>query len=287
MMKIKTTRGETVGAGLDALIARLEKTSDTPGLDAQVLMAHVLGRPRSLVLAHPEVPLTRVRAAALEALAARLEGGEPLPYVLGRWEFFGLEFELTPEVLIPRPETELLVENALGWLERHPTCRRLADIGTGSGCIGISLAVNVPDLRVLATDISCPAVEIARRNARKHSVARRVECFCSDLFPAEARKFDLIVANLPYIPTGTLHGLPIYGREPALALDGGRDGLDLIRRLLLQVPERLASPGLLLMEIEASQGARVLSLAYDAFSEAEIHLHKDIAGQDRLLEVQI
>jgi release factor glutamine methyltransferase len=287
MTKTKASRGETVGAALDALPVRLEKNSDTPGLDAQVLLAYVLGCPRALVLAHPETHLTPRRAAALEALVERLEGGEPLPYVLGQWEFFGLEFDLTPEVLIPRPETELLVEHALAWLRRHPESRRLADIGTGSGCIGISLAVNVPDLQVLATDISCPAVDVACANARKHAVAGRVECFCSDLFPARPRRFDLIVANLPYIPTRTLHSLPIFSREPSLALDGGPDGLDLIRRLLGEVPERLESPGLLLMEIESSQGAQVLSLAYDTFSEAEIHLHKDIAGQDRLLEVLV
>ncbi len=286
-MKSKMLPRETVGSRLDDLSIQLENMSDTPGLDAQVLLAHVLDRPRSQVLAHPEAVLTRKRSAALDGLVARLNDGEPLPYVLGKWEFFGLEFGLTPDVLIPRPETELLVEKAIGWLNRFPECRQVADIGTGSGCIAIALAVNVPDVHVLATDISSAAVSIARRNAKKHGVADRVECVCSDLLPADHGCFHLIAANLPYIPTNTLHELSIFGREPTLALDGGADGLNLIRRLLTQVPERLESGGFLLLEIEALQGPQALSLAYDAFAEADIDLHTDGSGRNRLLEVRL
>jgi release factor glutamine methyltransferase len=285
-MMMNKIGGMTIGAALDDLIFRLEKTSDTAGLDAQVLLARVLDRPRSWVMAHPEVSLTRKRVAALETLVTRLEGGAPLPYVLGRWEFFGLQFEVTPDVLIPRPETELLVERAIGWLQAHPDRRRAADIGTGSGCIGIALAANVPELRVTATDISAEALKMARRNAMKNGVSHHVEFMCCDLFPPEL-EFDLIVANLPYIPSRTLHTLPIFGREPTLALDGGTDGLDLIRRFLTAAPDRLVPGGLLLMEIEAAEGSAALSLACDTFAEAEIHLHKDLAGRDRILEVQV
>jgi release factor glutamine methyltransferase len=255
-------------------------------LDAQVLLARILGRPRTWVLAHPEAALTRSRAAELEEMVRCLEAGKPLPYVLGCWEFFGLEFEITPDVLIPRPETELLVERALGWLRADPSRRRAVDVGTGSGCIAISLAANLPDLRIMATDISPAALQVAGRNARANGVEGRVEFCCCDLFP-DRIGFDLIAANLPYVPTRTLEQLSIHGREPALAVDGGSDGLAQIRRLLAQVPERLVPGGLLLIEIEASQGPRVLSLAYDAFSEAQIHLHQDLAGRDRLLEVQV
>ncbi|HTX92506.1 MAG TPA: peptide chain release factor N(5)-glutamine methyltransferase [Anaerolineales bacterium] len=279
-------REDTVGVTLDGLFSRLEKVSDTPGLDAQVLLARLLDRPRSWVLAHPDEPLAGDQLSALDALVRRLEKGEPLPYVLGRWEFFGLEFEVSPDVLIPRPETELMVERAIAWLQTHPGKRRAVDVGTGSGCVGIVLAANVPDLQVLSTDISAEAVDIARRNARKHAVESRLELMCCDLVPPE-RHCDLLVANLPYIPTRTLHGLPIFGREPTLALDGGVDGLDLIRRLLLQAPDQLDPGGLLLMEIEASEGPAVLSLACDIFTNAEIHLHKDLAGHERLLEVQV
>ena len=129
---------------------------------------------------------------------------------------FGLEFGVTPDVLIPRPETELLVERAVAWLRSHPGRRHAADVGTGSGCIGIALAANVPDLQVMASDISSDAVKMARRNAVKNSVATRVEVLCCDLFPPQS-EFDLIVANLPYIPTKTLHKLPIYGHEPTMA----------------------------------------------------------------------
>ncbi|MDP2995302.1 MAG: peptide chain release factor N(5)-glutamine methyltransferase [Anaerolineales bacterium] len=283
--------GQTVGETLDGLIFRLEKTSDMPGLDAQVLLARLLDRPRSWVLAHPEALLTGNRYAALEALVARLEGGEPLPYIVGHWEFFGLEFEVTPDVLIPRPETELLVERAIAWLRKsEPGSRelRVMDVGTGSGCIAISLAINVPGLSITATDISPAALKVARCNAEKMNVSGCITFLETDLFPNPyiPDSFSLIVANPPYIPTNTLYKTPVYGREPTLALDGGSDGLALIRRLLTEVPDRLFSRGLLLMEIEASEGPAVLSLASDAFPKARIHLHKDLAGHDRLLEVQ-
>jgi release factor glutamine methyltransferase len=285
-MKTNKEAGSTVGTALDDLIFRLEKHSDSPGLDAQEVLARVLGRPRAWVLAHPEALLTRKRADALETLAAGLERGEPLPYVLGQWEFFGLEFEVTPDVLIPRPETELLVERAIGWLNAHPGFRHAADVGTGSGCIAIALASIVPDLQVMGSDISAAAVKMARRNAVKNGVDQRVEFVLCNLFPPET-EYDLIIANLPYIPTKTLQKLPIYGHEPTMALDGGADGLQLIRGLLSAAPDRLVPGGLLLLEIEASEGAAALSLAYDCFAEAEIHLYKDLAGRDRILEVQI
>jgi release factor glutamine methyltransferase len=138
----------------------------------------------------------------------------------------------------------------------------------------------------MGSDISSAALKMAQRNAVKNGVGQRMELVRCDLFPPET-EFDLIIANLPYIPTKALHKLPIYGREPTMALDGGSDGLQLIRGLLTAAPERLVPGGVLLMEIEASEGAAALSLAYDSFVEAEIHLHKDLAGRDRILEVQI
>jgi release factor glutamine methyltransferase len=239
---------------LDQIQARLSAVSETPGLDAQVLLAAVSGRGRSWALAHPEAHLTDEQTTALEAALLRLEGGEPLPYVLGKWEFYGLDFALSPAALIPRPETELLVEQALGWLRAHPGRRWAADVGTGSGCIAVALAVNIPDLKILASDLSAEALQLAGDNARRHEVWERLSLVQADLLPLAGRSFDLICANLPYIPSRKLKGLKVSAHEPLLALDGGPDGLDLIRRLLDRAPESLAPDGLLLLEIEASQG---------------------------------
>lgn len=264
--------------------------SDTPQLDAQVLLAHVIQRPRTWILAHPDAPLTASQLDSVNQAVLRLKTGEPLPYVLGHWEFFGLDFDITPDVLIPRPETELLVEHAIEFLQSNLEAQSVADIGTGSGCIAVSLAVHVPELHVMATDISSKALNIARRNARKFHVEHQIEFFECNLLPTfeyQTPSLNLICANLPYIPTETLHSLTVFGREPILALDGGADGLDLIQQLIALAPKWLAPGGRMLLEIEASLGASALSLAYDSFSEAEIHLHQDLTGRDRLLEIQL
>jgi release factor glutamine methyltransferase len=272
---------------------RLAPLSDTSFLDASVLLAHILEKPRSWVLAHPETALTEQQGTELSEALVRLENGEPFPYVLGHWEFFGLELDITPDVLIPRPETELLVEKAIAWLQQSPTRRTVADVGTGSGAIAVSIAVNVPKARILATDVSAEALRVAQGNARKHQVDQRVEFIQCDLLPPRPELFntgprlDLLCANLPYIPTNTLHRLPVYGREPTVALDGGEDGLGLFRRLMKISPDWLASHALMLLEIEATRGMQALSLAYDLFSEAEIRLHKDLTGLDRLLEISV
>jgi len=278
---------------LSDITIHLAQTSDTPALDASVLLAHVLDKPRTWVMAHPEVTLTTQQKKQLDDSLARLERGELFPYVLGHWEFFGMDFDVTPEVLIPRPETELLVEKAIAWLQESPIRRTVADIGTGSGVIAISIAAHFPDMHVLATDISGAALEVARKNAIKFDVIHRIDFLQCDLLPYHIdplptdRHFDLICANLPYIPTERLRNLPIYGHEPTLALDGGSDGMKTIRRLLDIAPGWLAPNGMILLEIEATQGLQALNIACDMFSEATIHLHQDLAGQDRLLEIML
>lgn len=286
MTRMLRARDLSVGAFLQTLSERLREKSETPALDAQTLLGHILQRPRAWLLAHPEARLEAEQVAALETAVQRVENGEPLPYVLGKWEFFGLTFEVTPDVLIPRPESELLIERALSWLRAHPERLRIADVGAGSGCLGLALAVHFPRLRVFATDLSFAALRVARRNATRHGVADRVQTVCSDLLTACHTTFDLILANLPYIPTEALRQLAVYGKEPTLALDGGPDGLLLIRRLLEQAPHSLAPGGLLLLEIETSQGVAARSLAANAFANAEIALHADLAGHDRVLEVR-
>ena len=271
---------------VDQIEERLTQVSETPALEAQVLLAHLLGRPRSWVLAHPEISLNPEQLAELESRLARLETGEPLPYILQRREFFGLDFSVGPQVLIPRPETELLVEQALAWLRANPGRRSALDVGTGSGCIALALAVNIPDLNILASDISAGALEQAQANLRRYALPARVEFILADLIPAFRKPVDLICANLPYIPSHELSRLKVGRWEPRLALDGGPDGLSLIRRLLDQAPSSLAPGGLLLMEIEAGQGQAVLDLARQSFPEAEIVLLQDLAGRDRLVRIQ-
>jgi release factor glutamine methyltransferase len=278
---------------LSEIIDRLTSLSDTPALDASVLLAHILNEPRTWVLAHPEFTLTVEQQKRLDDSLMRLERGESFPYVIGQWEFFGMKFDITPDVLIPRPETELLVERAIAWLKESPVRRTVADVGTGSGVIAVSIAIHVPDANMIATDISDDALKVAKRNAEKFDVAPRIEFFPCDLLPPKPDLFttgqhlDLICANLPYIPTETLRGLSVYEREPTLALDGGEDGLELIRRLLHIGPEWLAPHGMMLLEIESTRGIQALNLACDLFSEATIHLHQDLAGQDRLLEIRL
>jgi release factor glutamine methyltransferase len=254
-------------------------------LDAQVLLAHIFDRSRTWVIAHPEAPLTQGQLKELKPAIERLERSEPLPYVIGHWEFFGLEFRVTPAVLIPRPETELLVESALDWLREHPRRRFAVDIGTGSGCIAISLAVNLPDLTIIASDISLRSLQVAKQNICIHRVETQVLPIVAQLFPPSRERFDLISANLPYIPTQRLRGLKIFDREPALALDGGSDGLDLIQQLLVDAHPNLNAGGLLLLEIDSTQGKILKKLAQEAFPSADVRILADLAGRDRLMHI--
>ena len=265
----------------------LAPTSENPGLETVLLLAHVLHRPKEWLLAHPEAVLTPEQQEQLSTLLARLANGEPLPYITGRQEFFGLSFIVSPDVLIPRPETELLVERAIDWLRAHPNSTRVADIGTGSGCIAVSLAASLPGIRVDAVDRSFAALRIAGQNAAEHHVSRRVRLVQADLLSAFHGPYDLICANLPYIPSSTLAGLPVARHEPLQALDGGEDGLVFIRRLLEDI-RRVTRPGsLILLEIENRQAASVTALVEHVFPHAIVQVHPDLAGHDRLVEAEI
>ena len=268
------------------LVRQLDRVSETAALDAQVLLAHYLGKPRSWILAHPEARLNPAQSELVTTAAARMLHGEPLPYIIGHWEFYGLDFQLSPAVLIPRPETELLVERGIKWLHQHPSRRQVVDVGTGSGCIGIALAHNIPDLHILLTDISPDALDIARLNARKYGLQDGVELIQSDLLDGFAGPFDLVCANLPYIPTQVLKTLPVARSEPHLAIDGGDSGIDLISRLLKQVHGHLAPGGMLLLEIEADQGPLLHAMAEDLYPLSGVHILKDLSGHDRLLEIE-
>ena len=260
---------------------------DQPHQIALVLLAHVLGKPKTWLLAHPETHLTKAQANQMESLLCRLEAGEPLPYLLGKQEFFGLEFEVNPSVLIPRPETEFMVETALSWLAVQSGARKGVDVGTGSGCIAVSLVSNCPDLQMLATDISQEALDVAARNAQKHNTSDRILFERVDLLPDTIGKTDLICANLPYIPTAKLPDVNSLPWEPSLALDGGEHGLELIERLLARSVSILNTPGLILLETEETLGAQTVQLARRYFPAAEITLYQDLSKRDRLVSIEL
>lgn len=267
------------------LTRRLQRQSESAALEAQVLLAHILGRSRAWVLAHPEARLTAEQGEQLRLALQRLAQGEAFPYVLGKWEFYGQSWLVTPETLIPRPETELLVEEALRWLRSHPDRRLAVDVGTGSGCIAVSLAQRIADLQVVATDLSWGALRVAQENARRAGVGQRVHLVQADLLPPGRDRFALVCANLPYIPTELLEQLAVGRREPRLALDGGRDGLCVIRRLLERLPGRLAAPALVLLEIDPRQEQAAHELAQRVFPRAVVQVVPDLAGLPRLVRI--
>lgn len=273
---------ETVGAALREGAALLASVTETPRLEAEVLLAHVTGLTRTALLAHPERLLTADEHTRYQDLLARRRADVPLPYLTGKVEFFGLEFIVTPEVLIPRPETETLVDRAL---EKAP--RTVVDVGTGSGCVAVALAVRLPRARIYATDLSRAALGVAATNARRHGVADRIHFLQADLASPLRGPVDLVVSNPPYVAEEEWASLPesVREHEPRLALDGGPGGLRVIRRLLADAARLLRPGGALLMEIGAGQGLSVAALAQAAFPTAYIRIHPDLAGQDRILEV--
>lgn len=276
-----------IGAAQDRARRTLEGISETSGLDAQLLLAALLGRSRAWVLTHPEFRLgPRKGKSFLEALA-RLADGEPLAYVLGWWEFFGRRFRLSPAVLVPRPETELLVELALQVVRSARRPKTVVDVGTGSGCVAVTLAAELPDLQVIATDISGRALEVAEDNARRHRVRRRVSLLQADLIGPLAGPLDLVLANLPYIPSDRLRHLAVSRHEPALALDGGPDGLAPLRQLLRDLGPRLDPHGIVFLEIGDEQGASAMMEARATFPQAVHRIVPDLAGRDRLLEIRL
>jgi release factor glutamine methyltransferase len=276
----------TVGKALQMTDRACMPVSETAWLDARTLVSHLLGKPHAWVLAHPEQELSAEQERRLDGFLERLSQGEPLPYILGRWEFFGLDFEITPDVLIPRPETELLVEEALAWLPARPGQRRVVDVGTGSGCIAVTLAKLMPDVSVLACDISLETLRVAQRNAVQHAVTDRVTFIQADLLQPLGGRLDLICANLPYIPSATLHELEVSRHEPRLALDGGPDGIQLIERLARQARPLLAPGGLMLLEIESTTAGEVLPRLVKLFPLAKVELLPDLAGLDRLVRLE-
>lgn len=266
---------------------KLTTHSDSPYLDSLVLLGHISGKSKSELMAHPSPKLTARQDQSLAAAIIQLQDGVSLPYVLAEWEFFKLSFKVTPDVLIPRPETEGLVELVLEWLQANPGKRSCLEIGTGSGCIAVSLAKSIPDLQVIATDISPSALQIAKDNASRHEVLKRIQFLERDLFTGINLSIDVLVANLPYIPSDKLKSLAVYQSEPTLALDGGQDGLHYIKEVLKEAKQHLNPGGAIFLELDEDCGGAALSLAKEIWPGITLHLSQDLSGQDRYLSLHI
>ncbi len=259
------------------------KEIDSPRLTADLLLSHVLGLKRVQLYTDMDRPLNKDELAAYRALVEKRITGIPTHYLLGSREFYGLPFKVDPRVLIPRPETEQLVELALERLAEDATGPVL-DLCTGSGCIAVALADSRPNLKVIATDASADALAVARENAAANGVAERVELREGDLFaPVAGLRFPLIASNPPYIASGTIAGLMReVQQEPRRALDGGADGLDLIRLIAREAPGHLEPGGHLLVEIGEEQGEAVKGL-FEQAGLIDARIHKDFAGLDRFV----
>ncbi len=277
-----------IGEALAWAEARLRAEGvDSPRFDAELLLAHVLGVSRATLLAHLDDVLAPSQHTHFREAVARRAAREPLAYLVGHREFYGLDFLVDRRVLIPRPETELLVEEALRLAASLSPAPHIADVGSGSGAIAVTLAVRLPQAIVYAVDISAEALAVTAANARRHGVAGRVRCLEGDLLTPLPEPVDLIVANLPYVARTEWDTLPpeIRDHEPRRALDGGQDGLALIHRLLATAAPYLRPGGAILLEIGAGQGAAVTSLAHRYFSQGEVRLLPDYSGLDRLVIV--
>lgn len=288
----------TVGLAVVAATQRLSSAGlDTPRLDAEVLLGHVLGLTRAGLYTHSERRLSDADRRAFEDLIDRRFKHEPVAYLVGRKAFYGIDLAVDERVLIPRPETELLVDLALDLVGQAAHAAEqdgrsgpvtMADVGTGSGAIALAVAANTTSVHVYATDISPAALALAKQNAHHLGLADRVTFLRGDLLTPLPRAVDLIVANLPYIAEDEWAALAadIAEFEPALALSGGPDGLIAIRQLLQQAPEHLNAHGALLLEIGAGQGAQVAKLATAAFPGAFVEVLTDYGYRDRIVRVQ-
>jgi len=255
--------------------------------EAGSLLSHVIGKDRTFLISHAEDIVAGDDLARFREAVARRASGEPLQYITGVQDFYGREFRVTTDVLIPRPETELLVEAALEVIAHKPA-PLICDVGTGSGCIAITLVCERTDARAVAVDVSAPALAVAEDNSRRHGVSDRMRFTISDCFESVDRTaFDLVVSNPPYVAAAALSGLQreVRDHEPLVALSSGVDGLDVIRRLLRDAPAFLKTDGYLIMEIGFDQGEKVQRLINENLWRLD-EIRPDLQGIPRIVLVQ-
>lgn len=265
---------------------QLHATSPSPQLDARLLLQHVLGQPHSYLISHNRQPLTAAQQTHYQQLLDRASQHEPIPYLIGSAPFFDFELNISPAVLIPRPETEQLVETAVAWANRQPHPIRLVDVGTGSGAIAIALARQLPQAHIEAVDISADALAIAQANAAALA-PDRIQFHHGNLLQPVAAGLHLIVANLPYVTDDEWTQLDAGVKyEPMLALKGGADGLDLIRQLMAQATDKLDRGGTILLEIGWQQATAVADAVHSFFPKARVQIVCDFAGHDRIVIIE-
>jgi len=267
------------------------ETAD-PRLEAELLLQHALGFDRTQLYQRLRDEIAPDKEAAYHDLVWRRLCGEPTPYIIERTDFYDIELAVAPAAAIPRPETELLVEEALALAEKRlqdTPSLTIVDVGTGCGAIALALATRLPSAQIIATDISPAALALAQGNAERLGLASRVRFLCGDLLKPLEQPLDIVVANLPYVRSDDWQRLPVEIRcyEPREALDGGPDGLRVIERLLRQAPPLLRPGAALLLEIGYDQGPPVVALASEVFPQAAIEVKKDLASLDRLLVIQL
>ncbi|MCG6944513.1 MAG: peptide chain release factor N(5)-glutamine methyltransferase [Deltaproteobacteria bacterium] len=259
-----------------------------PRTSSEVLLAHVLAEDRLFLYLNYDRPMEGSELAAYRACIKRRLEGEPNQYITGLQEFWSLPFRVSPDVLIPRPETEVLVEAVLEFLDKADSDLDILDLGTGSGAIAIALARELPAARIVATDLSMAALDLAQENARSHQVDERIFLVRADMFaalPGDSQKFKAVVTNPPYVSDAEMLELPreIRDFEPHHALEGGPDGLAAIRHIIAVAPTVLSQAGALCMEMGAGQAESVSGLVLESQEYRNFHIRKDYSGLDRVL----
>ncbi len=266
------------------------KGVDAPRLSAELLLSHVLGLKRIELYTQFDKPVAKPQLDELHDLVKRAGGHEPVAYLIGRTEFYSLELNITNDCMIPRPETELLVQRAIEFLRTRNDVQFVCDLCTGSGCIAAAIAKNFPEVRVTATDISSVALEVAAQNVRKHQLAERITLLQGDLFeplvrPLDVEPFDVIVCNPPYVSAAEFEALDknVKDYEPRIALFAGDDGLDIYRRIIEKADQFLKPDAALMLEIGYAQGPAVRELLEQTGAFTEIKIEKDIHNNDRIV----
>ena len=265
---------------------KISKISDTADVEINAILCKVIKKNLAWCLAHSDYLLNLSEITHLNSYLDDLASGVPLAYILGEIEFFGRTFIIDKNVLIPRPETELLVEAAKEWILNKKKLNKIIDVGCGSGIIIISLLSDFPSIKGVAVDISHGALTITNRNKMKHKIDN-LDLIQSDTLSGIYSKFDIILANLPYIPESSLEKLAVSKYEPKLALNGGEDGLQIIKRLIDHIPTHLNTPGLVLLEIQNDQSVPVVNYFTKILPDGIITTIQDFSGLDRVIKVEV